>query len=98
MSGLLSAAAICIAPVSPPITSFEFFKICAVSCKVVFPQKDVIAPLGFEEISMDAKGIESCPPTNTTWIFCEENSLQISIRVDSGMTFPICAAPSAIVM
>lgn len=62
MSGIPKAQAMCIAPVSPPIASFECLRMCAVSLNVVVPQKEVIR--GEMDFNLVPISVVSGPPTS----------------------------------
>jgi len=98
IKGMPRAEAMCIAPVSPPMAKIEFLRMWAVSLREEDPQNDVMLLSVRSEIREEAMVWESGPPTIAMWIFREEKSRQIALRVESGMAFPKCAAPGAIVI
>ena len=94
MSGVWIAAAMCIAPVSPPMASEECWSTLVVSRSESCPQR--LSTLVFEVERTEARSAESGPPTMTN--FCEGNSVMTAVRIEAGNRLPAWAAPGARVM
>ena len=84
ISGVFTAVAMCIAPVSPPIVRLAFLNTNAVSLRVERPHSDVTF-FGNFDASDEPRGCMSMPPTITKW---ESTLVQIASSVDSGSSFP----------
>ena len=84
ISGVFTAVAICMAPVSPPIARRAFFITNAVSLKVVRPHSELTF-CGNLNLRDNPRCKISGPPTITKF---ESTLVKISSNVDSGSSFP----------
>lgn len=95
ISGAWTAAAMCIAPVSPPMAREVFLRTCVVSASDNLPQRLMVLS-GCDEARELPMSVVSLPPTIRK-LMVGKAEIRVE-RIEWGRRLPGCAAPGTSVM